>query len=363
VDAVRASGGRVAVRRDKDGTLNWAALLTPTATVAKAPAASAPVVAAPASTAAATTAPATSASAWPDVRVGEVALQDFQIGVTDLAAPRPAKLALSALQFSLRDVSFAEGAEMPLRLSFDWAPQGKVAVEGKVGLRPAWRAELQSDVTDFALLPLSPYLEQELNARIAQGAVTFRQTVRLEPGAGETAVTAAGDLRVDRLGLVDGALEEELAGFTSLTLSGIEIATAPTLTASLREVALVEPYARVVVREDKSLNLAGLVRSATPSTPPSVAPVAATAGNAAARPAPRIAIGAIKIEAGDFSFVDRSLNPAVRVALASSAARSAGCRRKTWRAATSPCAARSMAWDRWRSRVSSTRSARRASST
>lgn len=306
IATVRASGGRVAVRREPDGTLNWRAMLTPP------PAAGA--AAAIASSTSAPAAPATPASPLPDVRVGEVALQDFQIEVTDLAAPRPAKLALGGLQFSLRDVSLADGAEMPLRLAFDWAPQGKVSVAGKVSVRPDLRAELQAEVADFALLPLSPYLEQQLNARIAQGAVSCRQSLQLAPGATGPAVTATGDLRVDRLGLVDGALQEDLAGFTSLALNGLAVATAPTLSATLKEVAVVGPYARVVVREDKSINLAGLVRPA-PIPEPGAARGAAPAPAATPAAAPRIAIGAVKIEAGDFSFVDRSLSPQVRMAL------------------------------------------------
>lgn len=304
--AVKASGGRVAVRREADGTLNWLAMLAPSAPAATAPS-SAPNPPAPAA------APAGApASSLPDVHVGEVALQDFQIEVTDLAAPRATKLALSGLQFSLRDVSLADGAEMPLRLAFDWAPQGKVSVDGKIAIRPDLRAELAANVTDFALLPLSPYLEQQLNARIAQGTVSLRQNVRLAPSGNGPAVTATGDVRVDRLGLVDGALQEELAGFASLALNGIEVATSPTLSASLKDIALISPYARVVVREDKSLNLAGLVRTpvapapaAAPSTPPAASP----------GPAPRITIGAIKIEGGDFSFTDRSVSPRARVTL------------------------------------------------
>ncbi|HLP26281.1 MAG TPA: DUF748 domain-containing protein, partial [Acidobacteriota bacterium] len=315
VASVRANGGRVAIRREADGTLNWLTLLAPPAKAATPVAANAVAGTTPPSAA-----PAVPAGPPPDVRVGEVALQDFQIEVTDLAAPRPAKLMLGALQLALRDASLADGAEMPVQLAFDWAPQGKVSVTGKVTARPDVRAEVQTEVVDFALLPLSPYLEHYLNARIAQGAVSFRQNLRVALVAARPAVTAMGDLRVDRLGLVDGTLQEELAGFTSLVLSGIDVTTEPTLSASLKEVTLVAPYARAVVREDKSLNLAGLVRSAPDqNATASPAPAATTAPLSAAEPAPprtpRIAIGAIKIETGDFSFLDRSLSPHVHVRL------------------------------------------------
>ena len=62
--------------------------------------------------------------------------------------------------------------EMPLALSFDWAPRGKVQVTGTASLKPTLTADLKTEVTDFEILPLSPYLEDFVNARITQGAIS-----------------------------------------------------------------------------------------------------------------------------------------------------------------------------------------------
>ena len=70
----------------------------------------------------------------PDFTAAEITLQDFKVDVTDLAAPRPAQLALSGLQVSVKNVTLAEGAVLPLAVSFDWAPHGTVQLDGSVTL-------------------------------------------------------------------------------------------------------------------------------------------------------------------------------------------------------------------------------------
>lgn len=301
IGQVQASDGRVVVRREADGGLNWLAMLPPPTAAAAAPAG----------------APAAPPAALPDVRVTRVDLRNFQIELTDLAGPRPAKLGLGGLQFTLENLSLADGVAMPLTLAFDWAPQGRVTVQGEVGVRPSPRADLAVDVAAFALLPLSPYLEQQLNARLAQGAVTTQVQVKVVPGGQGPAVDLAGTVRIDELSLVDGVMGEPLAGFAALELKGLKAASAPEVSLALEEIVLTGPFARVIVREDKTLNLAGLVRAAPEPSSPAPAPDTSSVAPPASAPAPapKIEVGKVTLAAGDFSLTDRSLSPQVRSAL------------------------------------------------
>ena len=283
VARVALTGGHLAVRREKDGSLNLLALLAPAAPPA---------------------AHVTPAQ-LPDFTVGEIALKDFKIDLTDLAAPRPAQLALSALQISLKNVTLADGAVLPLALSLDWAPHGTVQIAGSVTLKPALTVDLKTEIAALEILPLSPYLEQFVNARVTQGAFSTSHTLRIAMTDGQPAVTLAGELKVEKFGLVDGAHSEELAGFASLALTGLKVATAPQLAVSLAEINLAGPYARVIVNADKSVNLASLAKSGAPA-PATATPVA---------PAPQIEIARVVLADGDFSFSDRSIEPNLRVAL------------------------------------------------
>ncbi len=295
VGSVDLTGGHLRVRREKDGAINLLAMLQPPAGN---PAPAAPAVSA---------APAK----LPDIMIHQVALKDFQVDLTDLAAPRPAQLALGGLQLSLNNVTVADGAAIPLQLSFNWAPKGTVHVEGTISVKPELKADLKTDVVALEILPLSPYLEQFVNAHITQGAVTASLAAQgALPEGKPFAAAATGDVKLEKFGLVDGVHNEDLAGLGSLALSGLRISTAPQLSVTVEEVTVAAPYARVIVNSDKSLNLAAIAR---PAPKPLTGPVAPATVPAAS--APRIEIGKVSISDGEFSFADRSLEPNVRTAI------------------------------------------------
>lgn len=304
VEHVALTGGHLNVRREADGSLNLLTILTPEPATG------------PAQPAAAPGAP----MSLPDARVEEVTVKDFKIDVTDNAAPRPAQLALSGLQFSLKNVSLADGAVMPLEASFTWVPQGTVHTAGSVTLKPVISADLKTDVSSLAILPLSPYLEEFANVRVTQGTVTTSNTLHavLPASGGMPAVTFAGDITVEKFGLVDGVHNEDLAGFATFTLKDLKASTTPQLTVSLSEVNIAGPYARVVINPDKSINLLTVllqkrvnpVQSSAPAVPSEAA-----AKEGAPTPLPKVEVGKIIITDGNFSFSDHSLEPNVRMGI------------------------------------------------
>ncbi|MFT3780711.1 MAG: DUF748 domain-containing protein [Nibricoccus sp.] len=316
VDHVALAKGHLTVRRAKDGSINLLNMLQPdTSATASPTATTAPSPATPASTTPKPLFPPN----LPDVRVGEFALKDFAIDVTDETGPRPAQLALNNLQLSLKNITLTEAAAMPLDLAFSWEPEGTIHVAGKITLKPELTAELTTEVAALGILPLSPYIEQFVNARITQGTVSTNNTVRLTLPYGQPAVTFAGNIAVDKFGLVDSAHNEDLAGFSSLTLTNMKAATAPQLTASIEEINVNAPYARVLVNADKSINLTSLAKTSatTQAEPPTTATPAATAPPPAATSAalPKIEIGRVVISNGDFSYSDHSIEPNVRMAM------------------------------------------------
>lgn len=300
IASIALSDGAVRVRREKDGTINLLAMLLPTKPAAPAPP---------------TTAAGAAPAKLPEVTVGELALRNFRIDVNDLAAPRPAQIALSDFQFSLKNVTLAEGAQMPLQLSFGWAPKGTVRVEGDVAIAPV-KADLRVAVADFELLPLSPYLEQFANARLTQGTLTASLEARAAlPDAKAPEATVAGDVRVEKFGLVDSAHNEELAGFGAFALRGLRASTAPELSIAIDEINVAAPFARVIMNQDKTLNLVSVAKAPAPAAAASPASPPAGSTPAPAAPLPQIEIGKIVISDGDYRFTDRSVDPNVQMAI------------------------------------------------
>ncbi len=335
VGSFSVAGGHLHARREKDGAINLLAMLQPVGSEngGRGLSPDATASASQSGPKAPPTLPATPRPApakLPDVTIGEVELKDFQVDLSDLAAPRPAQLGLGGVQFSLKNISLAEGASMPLQLSLTWAPQGTVHLAGTVSLLPL-KADLQLEVVGLELRPLSPYLEQFVNARVTQGTVKTTLTAQVALPAGQPlAATLAGEVKIEKFSIVDAVHNEELAGFGALTLSALKATTVPQLSVSLAEVNLAAPYARVLVTNDKVLNLASVAKTAAAPAAengggalrPGNPDAAAESGHKApptsiptAAPAPKIEIGRVVITEGDYSFTDRSVEPNVHTAL------------------------------------------------
>jgi len=298
VNTVALTGGQLQVRREKDGSINLLNLLQPTA--AAAPAVTAPASAPPAPV------------AGPDFLIAEVKAQGLALQFNDLAAPRPAQLGFTDLQLSLKQVTLADGAVMPVNLALNWAPQGTVKVAGTVSIRPDLKADLQADAATLSLLPLSPYLEEFVNARITKGSVTTSGAVHLATVAGSPAVAFEGGVTLDQLALVDGQKNEELAGFATLALNGLKVAAGQEIAVSLDAVDVKAPFARMLMSKDGTLNLSTLAKT---TTAPAAAPLVVPGSAAAATPGPKITIAKVVIENGDFTFADHSVEPTVRMGI------------------------------------------------
>jgi uncharacterized protein involved in outer membrane biogenesis len=279
IASVVLQGGRLHVARDPDGSINLLNLVAPGG-------------------------PAAAAPAPPAFMIRELAVRDFTVNVTDHATARPVRLGLTEVGLRLQNITLADGAEMPLQLTLGWAPVGKVKVVGTVAFKPELRAGLNAEVTGLALLPLSPYLEQFVNARITAGTLSTSGALQVAMTSGVPSGTFSGRVAVEQFSLVDGALNEELAGFATLALNGLQVSAEPELIVTLAEATLASPYAHVRVHPDGTLNLASLARLSPGAGPP-------------ASPAspPKVAVERVVVTDGDFSLTDASLEPNVRMAV------------------------------------------------
>jgi Domain of Unknown Function (DUF748) len=238
--------------------------------------------------------------------VDEVAVSGFGIDVVDDAAGPGTHLGVDGLDVSLKNLTMDPGASIPIHVAARWRQGGTVAVDGSVSVLPAVKAALTVGVDHLALLPLSPYVEQNVRARLTKGTLS----VSGKAAAALAAVPEAsfeGDVAVDMLGLVDAAHNKDLAGFEHFGLNGISASAGKEIKVSVKTIALVGPYARARVNKDHEINFATLVPPAT------IRPV--VAAPASAFPMPEIEVGSIAIERADMSFTDVSIEPNVAFGL------------------------------------------------
>ncbi|HWA85368.1 MAG TPA: DUF748 domain-containing protein, partial [Opitutus sp.] len=302
IDAVHLNGGHFAAARDPTGAIDLLAAFSG----AKGAAAG----------------PAGAAGAAPfDLSVHEIALRDFDGKLRDTSGSRPVEFNVTRLNATLKDFSLASGAAVPVDLTLGLAPQGTLHASGSFTVEPL-QADLDLELGWLAIPPLSPYLERTLAARIERGTGSLQGHLKLaRTGNGGLNVAFRGGGRLDDFALADGA-HNNFAGFSQLAANGVQVATAPKFSLSIREVKLDSPYTRAVVDRDGKLNLAGLAAANNAATTPAaIAPAGPQAsGDESDSSRPDISVDQLTLAGGDFSFADQSVDPAAEIRVAQTSA-------------------------------------------
>ncbi len=334
VGSLKVTEPRAAVSRDAQGRWMFEAWRQPAASTGSA-APGGDVPQAPA------------ASPW-QLRIDDAAVEGGALAFRDeAAAGGPVSVQLSSLQMRVRGLSPlpapGAGAAAPSPLSLSarvgsgrFEP-GRLNYEGTLRLRPL---ELQGKLqaSHLPLQALEPYVADRLNVRIARAEGSFAGDVRHAQGtAGGSDTALQGDLSIDEVSVLErgaascaggrdaspdgeepcgSASADDLLRWKALGLRGLRLETAAGKPWSLqvRETALSDFFARVVLQENGRLNLqdllkpipepakGGSARQDVPKEPPAVAASAAAA-------APRIRFGPITLAGGSVAFSDRFVKP------------------------------------------------------
>ncbi|MFT3830574.1 MAG: DUF748 domain-containing protein [Opitutaceae bacterium] len=293
--ALSLRGGNLVAERRADGTIDLVALLAPPAGAPVRPA-SAPISPAPAG------APFTAT-------LGKLTITDTALRLTDHTTPRPATLAIDQLALTLTDVGTALDRDVPLEANLRWNESGRIALRGTVRPQPL-AATLDLAVDGIALRPLDPYLAPFLDVLITSGTARAKgRLVAALPADAPLDLRWTGDLGLAGFASVDAEFSEPLCGFADLALTGAQLTTRP-LALTLDEIALREPFARVVVMPDRQINLLAALKplrasAAQESSPPTKS----AAPPDAAAPAPQITIGRFTIAGARLAATDRSIEP------------------------------------------------------
>ena len=175
------------------------------------------------------------------------------------------------------------------------------------------------EVSEFNLASLQPYLSTYTQITLNSGWLSSAMDLQ---GARDGAFTAKGDVVVNKLAAIDNTLRQDLIKWDRVTASGIDYGSPAGSTPARLQIARIDaraPYARLVISQDQTLNIAQLFTPAAGSTPQPVQTVRdaegtrhAPAGNPGAM---RMGIGSVKVQDGSANFADYWIKPNYAVSL------------------------------------------------
>jgi hypothetical protein len=233
------------------------------------------------------------------LRIAEIRLNGYSVKFRDETVQPPARLDFDSAALRLTDLSTEPGSQFKFRLDTRVQDHGKIEVDGQARLDPL-AVDLRFGVDRFALRSLQPYWRDRTGVDLVRGRLNLWGdiTVRRDP---DPRVDYSGGADIVNLATVDRAEGKPFIGWNSLKFDGLVIHSRPKRFA-VRTVTAEQPYARVLVAADGSLNLAKELSkgAAKPDGP-----------RAAARPAepwPLVA-GLVRVLDGRMDFADLSWKP------------------------------------------------------
>jgi Domain of Unknown Function (DUF748) len=255
--------------------------------------------------------------------VASVNFTNCAVHLEDLVNSRPARLDLSDIALSARNISNVPGTNLTAELSLRWNTNGSIKVATTASFLPP-TADIQLDLDQLDLGTLDPYLEPKLNLFILGSRLGLHGQVHLRtPKDQLPEVTFHGDASLDGFHTVDGVMDEDLLKWDSVRINGIDANLNPQSVA-IREIAVDNAYARLVIETNRTINLLNALRLTNTNAPATNATQVAAAQTSPAPPAiatnanaalPRISIGSVVITNTAVSFTDRSLKPNVNMAI------------------------------------------------
>jgi len=193
-----------------------------------------------------------------NVLVKQLAINNYAFNFTDktLASPKP--INLSAINLTSEQLTNQQGASLPFNLALDFNETGNLAVKGHAVLEPL-NSEVQLDIGNIALKDFQPYVSQFAKLDIISGFFNLKANIAVQqPKEMPLAITFKGDSHIDKLATRDQISNKDFVNWEKLSLKKIDLDLAANKYI-IDTVKVEQPYARVLIRKDKSINLTDIM--------------------------------------------------------------------------------------------------------
>jgi hypothetical protein len=241
----------------------------------------------------------------------KLALERVAIDFQDRTVQPQVRLALREIKLTASDITNARGAKSAVALQATVGERGRFAFRGTLVTNPP-SVNGTVDAAAISLVALRPYIEPKVNVVLTGGTVAAKGHASLETREGAAPRTTwQGNVAIADFAALDRPTSSDLARWKALLLEGVDAASDP-LRASVARIAATDFFARVIIYQDASLNLARLL---TPGASPEPTPGAETLpppqADTATRAVPSLplSIGRVELAGGNINFSDNFIQP------------------------------------------------------
>jgi hypothetical protein len=192
------------------------------------------------------------------VAVGELEAAGLGVDLRDQTlSPAPA-VNLQDITLKLADIHSEGKTSVPFEASLAVREGGTVNAKGR--FTPAQKsAEATVHVSNLALKPFQPYVAQYAYLSVDAGGFNAEGKVRYGEGGKGPNLQFSGDAHIADLLVSELDTKQRLLAWQALKANHIKLGLGPERL-DIGEVRLIEPYGKLIISEDKSLNLKKVLR-------------------------------------------------------------------------------------------------------
>lgn len=236
------------------------------------------------------------------VLLQDVQLRDYKAHLADRVPRSNVALEVGPLNLDLKDFDSLGDKPFTLELDTGLGKQGKLRAAGNVQLSPT-TAQLKVATNDIDLRVAQAYLSPFIRLELRSGLLGSDLDVQLK-STEPLALSITGSARVDQLHTLDTLRERDFVRWKQVRVDGLDYRHGESL--SIDRVELDQPYARFVINENLTTNVADLI---VPQ------PAAASSARQDTGKPLAIRIGGVTINDGSANFADFSLTPSFATAI------------------------------------------------
>jgi hypothetical protein len=194
------------------------------------------------------------------VSVKQLAIGDFAFNFIDKSLPEtPATIDVTDFSFNVADFSTKPGTKLPFDLGLTLNKSGKIKIKGDTVLEP-FSSDLVVDVNDMALIDFQPYVDAFAKLSIISGLFNTHVNVAIKQEDNKPLdLIVKGDSHIDDLVTRDQVSNKDFVKWKKLSLNKIDVNLAAN-SYLIDTVKIEHPYARVLIRKDKSINVTDITK-------------------------------------------------------------------------------------------------------
>ncbi len=191
------------------------------------------------------------------VHVDAIRVLDSSVIAEDRSVSPAARFELHPVQLTIADWDSDPAHPMQLDADIGVNGSGRLGMKGTIALAPL-HASLALDASRLNLTALQPYVEQATAMTLHSGELSLQGNLSYtERDDSRLPVAFKGNVQISDLRTTDQFIRQDFVRWKQLSIDGIDLSERRL---DIQRIVARQPYARVVISQDRSLNVAKVLR-------------------------------------------------------------------------------------------------------